>query len=119
MYPHSGGDILVWDANIHDEMGECLRLVGADRENKVIVLTGIGENFCGAIDASSFKLGTAADWDIIFYDGRNMLMSLLDIEVPMISAVNGPARFHPEIPIMSDIDRKSTRLNSSHKCEYR
>src|SRR3546814_8942706 len=53
MYLHSGGDSLVWDANIHDEMGECLRLVGADRENKVIVLTGIGENFCGEIDASS------------------------------------------------------------------
>src|SRR3546814_3431848 len=32
MYLHSGGDSLVWDANIHDEMGECLRLVGARSE---------------------------------------------------------------------------------------
>ncbi len=100
---HTKGDSLVWDANVHDEMGECLTLVGGDRENKVIILTGAGENFCAAIDASSFQLGTASDWDIIFYDGRRMLTTLLDIEVPMISAVNGPARFHPEIPIMSDI----------------
>ena len=29
--------------------------------------------------------------------------NLLAIEVPVIAAVNGPARFHPEIPVMSDI----------------
>jgi enoyl-CoA hydratase/carnithine racemase len=32
-----------------------------------------------------------------------LLMNLLDIEVPVISAVNGPAIFHPEIPVLSDI----------------
>ena len=28
---------------------------------------------------------------------------MLDIEVPMIAAVNGPARIHAEIPVLCDI----------------
>jgi enoyl-CoA hydratase/carnithine racemase len=27
----------------------------------------------------------------------------MDIEVPVIAAVNGPARIHPEIPVLADI----------------
>jgi enoyl-CoA hydratase/carnithine racemase len=30
-------------------------------------------------------------------------MNLLDIEVPVIAAVNGPALIHAEIPVLSDI----------------
>jgi len=32
-----------------------------------------------------------------------LLINLLDIEVPVISAINGPARIHPEIPVLSDV----------------
>jgi enoyl-CoA hydratase/carnithine racemase len=31
------------------------------------------------------------------------LNNLLDIEVPVICAINGPARFHPEVPVLGDI----------------
>lgn len=100
---HTRGESLVWSSRAHEELGYCFTDVGADRENKVLILTGIGQNFCADIDAGSFKLSTAADWDLTFYDGRRLLRNLLDIEVPIISAVNGPARIHPEIPILSDI----------------
>ena len=33
----------------------------------------------------------------------NLLLNLLDIEVPMISAINGPALRHSEIPLLCDI----------------
>ena len=100
---HTRGDSLIWSARAHEELGFCFTDIGADRDNKVVILTGTGANFCADIDAGSFKLSTASDWDLTFYDGRRLLRNLLDIEVPVISAVNGPARIHPEIPVLSDI----------------
>jgi enoyl-CoA hydratase/carnithine racemase len=66
-------------------------------------MTGTGDVWCETIDFASFKLTNAGEWDHTFYDGRKLLKNLLDIEVPIISAINGPARMHPEIPVMSDI----------------
>lgn len=100
---HTNGGPFVWSAPAHDELGYCFTDIGADRDNKVVVMTGTGDTWCENIDAASFKLSSAADWDHVFYDGRRLLKNLLDIEVPVISAINGPARIHPEIPVMSDI----------------
>jgi enoyl-CoA hydratase/carnithine racemase len=100
---HTGGKSFVWSALAHEELGYCFTDIGTDRENKVVLLTGSGENFCADIDAGSFKLSTAGDWDLTFFDGRRLLGNLMDIEVPIIAAVNGPARIHPEIPVLSDI----------------
>jgi enoyl-CoA hydratase/carnithine racemase len=100
---HTRGNSLVWSALAHEELGYCFTDIGADRENKVVLLTGAGDNFCADIDAGSFKLSSAGDWDLTIYDGRRLLNNLMDIEVPVIAAVNGPARIHPEIPVLSDI----------------
>lgn len=100
---HTRGNSLVWSALAHEELGYCCTDIAADRENKVVLLTGVGDNFCADIDAGSFKLSSAADWDLTLYDGRRLLNNLMDIEVPVIAAVNGPSRIHPEIPILSDI----------------
>lgn len=100
---HTNGGEFVWSALSHEELGYCFTDIGADRENKVIVLTATGQNFCSEINAGSFKLSSANEWDLTFYDGRRLLMNLMDIEVPIISAINGPARIHPEIPVLSDI----------------
>lgn len=97
------GGPLVWSALAHDELGYCFTDIACDRGNAVVVLTGTGDNWCENIDAGSFTLSNPADWDGIFFDGRRLLRNLLDIEVPIISAINGPVRIHPEIPVMSDI----------------
>ena len=51
--------------------------------------------------------GAAARWeaqaDGSYREGRKVLMNILDIEVPMIAAVNGPARLHTEYILLSDI----------------
>jgi len=100
---HTNGKSLVWSALAHEELVYCFTDIGTDRENKVVILTGAGENFCADIDAGSFKLSNAGDWDLTFFDGRRLLNNLMDNEVPVISAVNGPARIHPEIPVLSDM----------------
>jgi len=100
---HTKGGHFVWSEESHEELGYAFADIGADRGNRVVVLTGTGDVWCEEIDFASFTLNTPADWDHTFYDGRKLLNNLLAIEVPVISAINGPARIHPEIPVMSDI----------------
>lgn len=100
---HTGGDSLVWSGQSHEEAAYCFADIGADDENAVVILAGTGENWCAQIDPNSFDLGNARGWDRIVYEGRRLLTNLLEIEVPVISAVNGPALFHPEIPVLADI----------------
>lgn len=108
---HTGGDSLVWSAPSHEELGYCFLDIGADVENKVVILTGAGESWCAAIDAASFDLSTSGAWDTVFYEGRRLLNNLMDIPVPVISAINGPALFHPEIPVLSDVVIASERAS--------
>jgi enoyl-CoA hydratase/carnithine racemase len=100
---HTEGKSLVWSGPSHEELTYCFADIGADRENHVLVMTGTGDDWCSQIDPGSFTLGNAHEWDGTVYEGRKLLMNLLDIEVPVIAAINGPARMHPEIPVLSDI----------------
>lgn len=100
---HTGGGGFVWSAEAHEELGMCFTELGNDRDNKVLVLTGTGANYCADINAASFRLSTAGDWDHIIYDGRRLLTNFLDIEMPVIAAINGPVRIHPEIPVLADV----------------
>jgi enoyl-CoA hydratase/carnithine racemase len=100
---HTDGGPLVWSGPSHEEAAYAFGDIAADKENSVVVLTGTGDSWCEAIDPGSFALANAHEWDATIFEGRKLLGNLLEIEVPVISAVNGPARFHPEIPIISDI----------------
>jgi len=100
---HTDGGPFVWSAEAHEEAGLCFTDVANDRENKVVIMTGTGANYCTDINAASFKLSSPGDWDHIIYDGRRLLTNLMDIEVPVIAAINGPVRIHPEIPVLADV----------------
>jgi len=103
MTVHSGDKSLIWTSLAHDELAYCFSDLANDRENKVVILTGTGENFCAEIDFASFDLSSAQGWDHVIYEGRRLLNNLLEIPVPVVSAVNGPVFFHPEIPVMCDV----------------
>jgi 6-oxocamphor hydrolase len=100
---HSDGGPLIWGAGPHSELGRCFQVVGGDPANRVIVLTGTGESFIRALDDSWVGPMTPQKWDRIFHDGRRLLSALLDIEVPVVAAVNGPASVHAELALLSDI----------------
>ena len=101
---HTNGGPLQWGGGPHEEFPRAFADVGSDRENRVIILTGTGDSFSG-------PQGTAAgapkraprEWDWTYWEGKKLLGNLLDIEVPMIAAVNGPALRHSEIPLLCDI----------------
>ena len=67
-----------------------------------MIMTAAGENFI-ANRVPWPPRRTPEDWDRSYWEGKGLLMNLLDIEVPVIGAVNGPALIHSELPLLSDI----------------
>jgi enoyl-CoA hydratase/carnithine racemase len=93
----------VWGDGPHTELGSCFEDVGSDPDNRVVILTGTGSKFIDRIDKSWIGPMTPAKWDKIYFNGKRLLSRLLDIEVPVIGAINGEARVHAELALMSDI----------------
>ena len=100
---HTNDGPLVWGDGPHSELGACFDYVGQDRENRVVILTGTGDRFMTRLDMSWVQPMSPELWDRIYYNGKRLLTSLLDIEVPVIGVVNGPARVHAELVVLSDI----------------
>ena len=106
---HTKGGTLQWGLGPHAELPDAFHDIGADRENKVVILTGAGDEFSGpcVFPKAGHPLfptrPTAQFTENLISEGRRMLMNLLNIEVPVISAVNGPAWRHSEIPLLGDI----------------
>ena len=101
---HTDGGSLQWGAGPHRELPQAFRDIGSDPENRVIIMTGVGDVFTGPRGTAETRpKRTPADWDSTYWEGKQLQMNLLDIEVPMISAINGPALRHSELPLLCDI----------------
>lgn len=97
-----GGPVVYSDTHHHDWVGAFLD-IATDRDNKVIILTGTGDKFIGNF-GWNLIMKSPIDWDrYVYLDGKKLLRNLLDIEVPVIAAVNGPATIHSEMAVLSDI----------------
>ena len=105
---HTDGGPLRWGLEAQAECAQAFADVGADRENRLVILTGTGDEFNGPRldpDAPFFhgaKLNPAGI-DHVFSNARRLIYGHLDIEVPMIAAVNGPAKRHGDLALMCDI----------------
>lgn len=103
---HSGGDSLMWNDRIHEDLVEAFYLVGRDPENRVIILTGAGQNFCPGPDPDSFHFDGSVPpvgLDHVYTEGKELIQNLLNVRVPMIAAVNGKAAAHSELALLCDI----------------
>jgi enoyl-CoA hydratase/carnithine racemase len=114
MQCHTNGGSLVWDWKAHDEMSDAFADVAGDREIKVLIHTGTGTNYnadWGAPPAGVTEpIYQAMDGpkglsklDEKAWYGRMLVENILAVEVPMISAVNGPCNIHSEVPLLGDI----------------
>ena len=101
---HTDGGSLRWGLLPHREFPAAFADIGSDPENKVIIMTGTGDEFSGPRPEGKYRPGgSPRAWDTIYWEGKHLLTNLLDIEVPMIAAVNGPALRHSELPLLCDI----------------
>jgi enoyl-CoA hydratase/carnithine racemase len=100
---HTEGGPLVWGTEPHGELPDAFADIAADRDNRVVLLTGTGDRFCADRDDTLSALRSTADgWDRIYWEGKRLLTALLEIEVPVVAAVNGPARYHAELGVLAD-----------------
>ena len=100
---HTDGGSLKWTAPTHREFPDAFYDVGSDPYNRIIIMTGTGDNFLAELGTPRPARGRPRDWDKMFREGKRLLTNLLDVEVPMISAVNGPALIHAEFALLCDI----------------
>lgn len=101
---HTDGGPLQWNLLSQREFGEAFAAVGADIDNRVVIMTGTGDSFSGPVGSKqTFERSTPRQWDAILRAGLALTRNLLSIPVPVISAINGPATRHVEIPLMADI----------------
>ena len=107
---HTKGGSLQWGPTIQSELVEAFTAIGADRENRIVIMTGTGKDFSGpkAEPGKSFYREvsthiTADLLDRVHWNAKRVMTRMLDIEVPMIGVVNGPAMRHSELPLMCDI----------------
>jgi enoyl-CoA hydratase/carnithine racemase len=101
---HTDGGPFVLSRKAHTDMGAAWADVAEDPENKVVILTGTGAVFCTELDGASLQpLDTPEGWHLTYHNGKRLLQNFLDIEVPVISAINGPARNMSELPLLADV----------------
>lgn len=100
---HTNGDKLLFDGHTHEQFVELFHEIGSDSFNRVVILTGSGNAFMDAIGPDGFDFFTPTGYDKIYREGKKVLMNILDIEVPMITALNGPVLLHSEYALLTDI----------------
>jgi enoyl-CoA hydratase/carnithine racemase len=100
---HTDGGTLVFNGHTHEQFVDLFHSIGSDRDNRVVILTGAGQAFMESISPEGFDFFTPAGYDKIYREGKKVLMNILDIEVPLIAAVNGPVRLHSEYILLADI----------------
>ncbi len=99
---HTNGGPVVYSSANHREWVHAFLDISADRDNNVVILTGSGDEFIAQFGWDK-EIGTAQQWDEVSWEGKRLLRNLLEIEVPIVGAVNGPATIHSELAILSDI----------------
>lgn len=100
---HTEGGKLIFNGHTHEQFVDLFHDIGSDPDNRVVILTGSGDAFMDAISPDGFDFFTPRGYDKIFREGKKVLMNLLDIEVPLIVALNGPVLLHSEYALLADI----------------
>jgi enoyl-CoA hydratase/carnithine racemase len=101
---HTNGGPITFTGTTHHEFPKALVEIGDDRANKVLIITGTGNTFMDEIDGPSLgELFKPAEYDKIYWEGRHVLRRLLELEMPIVAAVNGPASVHSEYALLADI----------------
>jgi enoyl-CoA hydratase len=80
-------------ARMHEELAEVFRDIADDEKTELVILTGAGRAFSAGGDAEFLQQlhRNEAVIEQVTRHGRAIILSLLDLDVPVIAAVNGDA----------------------------
>ncbi|HVH18164.1 MAG TPA: enoyl-CoA hydratase-related protein [Myxococcota bacterium] len=80
------------DALLHNELTQLFRELKREDESRAVLLTGRGRMFSAGGDFSWFpQLDDLAKLEHLRRDAKQMIWDLLDVELPIVAALPGPA----------------------------
>lgn len=98
-----------WNEAAHTSLAPLFHDLSYDDDTECIIMTGTGDVFLSEFDKESHDRQDEHGFDGDITYGQwwkaqvRMPSALMDIPVPVIGAVNGPAIIHPEVVLLSDI----------------
>lgn len=90
---HPKSDMNAVDADLHDDFVRLFeRLKGHEHTARAVLLTGSKRAFCAGGDFKWFpSMDTVGKLDRLRHDGKQIIWDLLDVEIPIVCALNGHA----------------------------
>jgi enoyl-CoA hydratase len=89
---HPTNPLNVVDDDMHRELARLFRELKRERTARAVLLTGRGKAFSAGGDFNWFPvLENPAKLEETRRDGKQLVWDLLDVEIPIVAAVNGPA----------------------------
>src|ERR1700733_5279500 len=86
---HTDGGPLTWSERLHRELPQLFNDIATDRENRVVIITGTGDTFLSPKHGGGLPTEPYA-WDKKYVEGKRLIYNFVDIEAPVIAAINGP-----------------------------
>ena len=120
---HTNGDSAKWGLELHRAFIPAFADISHDPENECVIFSGSGKEFLSSMDSEGwvrngfdkpydFQLG----YDFWYNDQVHEPFSLLNLEIPVIAAINGPCFIHQELALLNDlvICSESTTMTDGH-----
>jgi len=79
------------NAKLHTELSRVFADIAQDASVEAVVLTGEGRAFSAGGDLEWFRSITPAQLDTLFVEARKIIVDLIELPQPIISAINGAA----------------------------
>ncbi len=101
---HTDNGPHIHNGRAHSDFVEAFGRIATDSDNQIVILTGAGGYWIKQMDFSAVgDITQPLVWDKILTEARRTLHNLLDINVPVISVIPGPAHAHGEYTLTADI----------------
>ena len=85
-------DLNAVDDALHSDFARLFKALRDEHDARAILLTGCKKAFCAGGDFNWFPtLDTVAKLDHLRHDGKQIIWDLLDVEIPIVCALNGHA----------------------------
>lgn len=112
-----------WSLELHRAFIPALADVHHDPDNEILIFTGTGDRFLDSMDVEGWEryefrqpMNFDRGYDFWYRDQVHEPFSLLNLEIPVIGAINGPFFIHQELALLNDIviATESTTMADGH-----
>lgn len=107
---HTQGGPLRWNLEAHRGIIPAMFDINNDPENECMILTGSGDSFLAEFDNESWAqygfekpFSSYHGYDLFYKDQTREPFALINLQIPVIAAINGPSIVHAELALLNDI----------------